>query len=438
MFDTRAKKVTDPQTRNSMTHGKCSSPVLSHSQDCRSSRLSALTMFSHKKNRKHHFTNRIQDYELLSDIGGVDDISYLYLARHLPTGEYVALKYTDLTLSPDFELIDELVRTVRHTTLCSHRNILPYWTTFTENERMWNVTHPMRGGTFRSIMRNHFQDGLNDATVATVLREVLKAVTYMHDNKMIHNDIRADNILLDGRGEIRITGLRQMAILSQGGEYIKSVFSLVGDNIEWAAPEVMAQNSNYDEKADIYSFGITALELAYNKTPFDDWAPLKILLSKLEYPCPAIASTKVVSKEFKRMVSACLHKDPTRRPSARELAEHPFFKMARNSRHLESHIMKVIGGNKNDPTTTVSTYADTPHDTQCEVTVDGNDSMGSFGSHPELAPPKTSGQVSAQASMSGSREIAVGRKSESRSHERLSASRNSVGPGTDFVTASVE
>jgi serine/threonine protein kinase len=59
------------------------------------------------------------------------------------------------------------------------------------------------------------------------------------------------------------------------------VFSLVGDNIEWSAPEVMAQNSNYDEKVDIYSFGITAMELAFNKTPFDEWPPLKVSLENL-------------------------------------------------------------------------------------------------------------------------------------------------------------
>lgn len=56
-----------------------------------------------------------------------------------------------------------------------------------------------------------------------------------------HSDIRADNILLDVHGEIRITGLRQMLSLSEGGEHMESVFSLVGDNIEWAAPEVLAQ-----------------------------------------------------------------------------------------------------------------------------------------------------------------------------------------------------
>ncbi|KAJ3159831.1 hypothetical protein HDU86_001483 [Geranomyces michiganensis] len=293
-----------------------------------------------------NFTNDISHYELISDIGGVDDISYLYLAKHVPTGEFVALKYTDLTLSPDYELIDELIRTVRNTKLCQHRNILPYWTTFVETERMWNVTYPMKIGSFRSIMQKHYPDGLSEVIVATTLREVLNAILYMHENRMIHNDIRADNILLGDHGEIRVTGLRQMISLSQGGQFVESVFSIVGDNIEWAAPEVIAQNSNYDEKADIYSLGITALELAFNKTPFDDWPPLKVLLSKLEFPCPAIPTEQVLSRDFYRLVNACIQKDPSVRPSARELLEHPFIKLARSTRYLEAHLVHGISSPK--------------------------------------------------------------------------------------------
>ncbi|KAJ3147523.1 hypothetical protein HDU89_005346 [Geranomyces variabilis] len=211
-------------------------------------------------------------------------------------------------------------------------------------------------------MQNHYPNGLSEAIVATTLREVLNAICYMHDNRMIHNDIRADNILLGDHGEIRLTGLRQMISLSQGGQFVESVFSIVGDNIEWAAPEVIAQNSNYDEKADIYSLGITAMELAYNKTPFDDWPPLKVLLSKLEFPCPAILSEKVLSRDFYRLVNACIQKDPSLRPSAHELLEHPFLKLARSPRYLEAHLVHTI----TDPTSSppVSSHGGTtpePH-----------------------------------------------------------------------------
>ncbi|KAJ3112673.1 hypothetical protein HK098_007974, partial [Nowakowskiella sp. JEL0407] len=202
-------------------------------------------------------------------------MSYLYLARHIPTQDIIALRYTDLTISPDYEFVDELIKNERHAALCNHPNILPHFVSFVEHERLWTVTLPVPAGSCRDILKVYFTDGFNENIVATILREVLKAIIYLHEGRMIHNDIRAGNILIDIRGNVRITGLRQLAFLAQNGEYQKTVFSLVGDNIEWAAPEVIAQNANYNEKADIYSIGITALELAFNQTPFDDWPPLK-------------------------------------------------------------------------------------------------------------------------------------------------------------------
>nr|KAJ3422958.1 hypothetical protein HK105_005307 [Polyrhizophydium stewartii] len=286
------------------------------------------------------FTKDIGDYKLIEDIGGVNDVSYLYLAKHLPTGETVGLKYTDLTLSPDFEFVEELIRGVSNTRMCKHPSILPYYLTFVENERLWSVTCPIRPGTCSGILKNHFPSGFSEVIVATILKEVLRAVQYMHQNFTIHNDIRANNIVIDQHGDVRLTGLRQMAHLSQNGEYVKSVFSLVGDNIEWAAPEVITQNSNYDELADVYSIGITAMELAYNRTPFDGWPALKVLLCKQEYDCPSIKSDKQMSKNFHRFIQACLSREPASRPTVSQLLEFPFLKQARGTSYLESHVVR--------------------------------------------------------------------------------------------------
>lgn len=102
---------------------------------------------------------------------------------------------------------------------------------------------------------------------------------------MIHNNIKADNIVIDNNGVVKLTGLRSLANLSRNGEYCKSVFSLVGDNIEWAAPEVMSQSANYNEKCDIYSLGIAAIELSFNQTPFDGWEPLKVHFFSFRFYC---------------------------------------------------------------------------------------------------------------------------------------------------------
>lgn len=81
---------------------------------------------------------------------------------------------------------------------------------------------------------------------------------------------------MDITGEIRVTGLHSVAHLTESGQRLNSVYSPVGSNFEWAAPEIIGQGELHDERADIYSIGITALELAFNRTPFDDWPPLKV------------------------------------------------------------------------------------------------------------------------------------------------------------------
>ncbi|KAJ3076506.1 hypothetical protein HDU99_001337, partial [Rhizoclosmatium hyalinum] len=291
------------------------------------------------------YSPNIKDYELITDIGGVGDISYLYLAKYLPTNEHVALKYTDLTLSPDYELVDEVIRTIKNSRMCSHPNILPYFTSFTENERLWTVTLPLATGSCRGIMKDYYPEGFDEPVVATILKEVLNAIVYLHDNHMIHNDVRADNILVDQNGVVRVTGLRQLVNLTQDGGYMKHCFSILSDNIEWAAPEILAQHNCFDEKVDIYSFGITALELAYGRTPFDDWSPLKILLSKLEYDCPGIKTNKLMPKSFLKMVRACIRKNPKERPTAKELQHHPFFNYAKSTDFLRSTIVTHVKQN---------------------------------------------------------------------------------------------
>lgn len=133
-----------------------------------------------------------------------------------------------------------------------------------------------------------------------------------------------------------------MAVLQRAGHVNKTSFSLVGDNIEWAAPEVMNQNSNFGMSADIYSLGITAMELVYNKTPFDDWPPMKVLLCKQKFECPAIKSTKRMSQPFFRFVQSCVWRDPSQRPLVEDLLDHPFLKQAKGPIYLEQLILNKV------------------------------------------------------------------------------------------------
>ena len=196
--------------------------------------------------------------------------------------------------------------------------------------------------TMRLVMNEHFPEGFPEVLVATILKEVIKGICYIHDNHMIHNDIKADNILVDPNGDVRISGFRQLRVLQQGGTVKKSICSLVGDNIEWAAPEIVSQNARYTQSADIYSLGITAMELAYNKTPFDDWPPLKVLLCKRQYDCPAVSSSKSMSRNFYKFVSACVQKNPEARPNIHYCLDHPFLKQAKGNSYVEQLIIRKI------------------------------------------------------------------------------------------------
>jgi serine/threonine protein kinase len=106
-----------------------------------------------------------------------------------------------------------------------------------------------------------------------------------------------------------------MLSMSVDGKLKSSVFSHVGTNIEWAAPEVIAQHHKYDEKSDMYSFGMLALELLFGKTPFEGWPALKVLLCKMNFPCPGIEKMdeKNVSESMWRMIKLCIQKDPRKR-----------------------------------------------------------------------------------------------------------------------------
>lgn len=236
--------------------------------------------------------------------------------------------------------MDEVISSVRNTSLVRHNAILPYLNSFEENERLWNVTSPVRAGTLRAMMRQNCPEGLPEPIVATILKEVVLAVEYLHGCNYIHNDIRADNILLDTNGDVKVTGLHQMSQLNSAGIPRKELYGFFGDP-EWMAPETILQGKLHSEKGDIYSVGITALELLYGRTPYDNWPPLKILLYKIKYDgVPPIPIKKRFTKAILKMIDLCLRKDPTQRPSARELLELPFFKQAR---HTSTALKTFIG-----------------------------------------------------------------------------------------------
>ncbi|KAL0450668.1 UNVERIFIED_CONTAM: Serine/threonine-protein kinase fray2 [Sesamum latifolium] len=278
-----------------------------------------------------------KDYKLYEEVGeGVS--ATVYRALCVPLNEIVAIKVLDLEKCNND--LDGIRREVQTMILIDHPNVLRAHCSFTTGHNLWVVMPYMAGGSCLHIMKSAFPEGFEEPVIATLLREVLKALVYLHAHGHIHRDVKAGNILIDSNGAVKLADFGVAACMFDTGDRQRSRNTFVGTPC-WMAPEVMQQLHGYDFKADIWSFGITALELAHGHAPFSKYPPMKVLLMTLQNAPPGLdyERDKRFSKSFKDLVAACLVKDPKKRPSSEKLLKHPFFKHARSNDYLARTIL---------------------------------------------------------------------------------------------------
>lgn len=305
-----------------------------------------------KKFERTQFPLDPASYKILDEIGvGVSAV--VYKAVCLPKDSVVvAIKSIDLDQSrADFDSVRREAKTM---SLLSHPNILNAHCSFTVGRRLWVVMPFMSAGSLQLIVASSFPTGISEPSIAVILRDTLLALSYLHNQGHLHRDVKAGNILMDSNGAVKLADFGVSASIyewntSQGFSRSSSSSHMLTDfagTVYWMAPEVIHSHTGYSFKADIWSFGITALELAHGRPPLSHLPPSKSLLMKItrrfrfsDYEKHRKEGNKKFSKAFKEMVASCLDQDPSRRPTADRLLKHSFFKNCKGSEFLVKSVL---------------------------------------------------------------------------------------------------
>lgn len=278
-------------------------------------------------NEELKFSTDINNYELGEPIG-YGSSAVVHVGKYIPHNKVVAIKVFDLD-SFERNHIDELRKEIQIMSLSKHPNLLPVYGSLVHELKLYIFMPLLRGGSCLDIMRTAHPHGFDEPTIGAILLQGLEGLSYLHRNGLIHRDIKAGNLLVGEDGVVQLADFGVSSSLMEGGER-KGLRKTFAGTPCWMAPEVMEQ-SGYGFKADIWSLGITALELANGRAPFAKYPPMKILMLTLKRDPPTLdrSTTKhKFSKTFKEMIDYCLAKDPVRRPPPEKLLQHSFFKQA--------------------------------------------------------------------------------------------------------------
>ncbi|XP_072314058.1 TRAF2 and NCK-interacting protein kinase-like isoform X3 [Eucyclogobius newberryi] len=286
-------------------------------------------------------------FELVELVGN-GTYGQVYKGRHVKTGQLAAIKVMDVTGEEEEEIKAEINMLKKYS---HHRNIATYYGAFIKknppgmDDQLWLVMEFCGAGSVTDLIKNTKGNSLKEEWTAYICREILRGLTHLHHHKVIHRDIKGQNVLLTENAEVKLV---DFGVSAQLDRTVGRRNTFIGTPY-WMAPEVIACDENpdatYDFKSDLWSLGITAIEMAEGAPPLCDMHPMRALFLIPRNPAPRLKSKKW-SKKFQSFIENCLVKSHTQRPSTEQLLKHPFIRDLPNERHIRIQLKDHIDRTK--------------------------------------------------------------------------------------------